>query len=127
MMPSSHGARQKFDFFSQKLLYHNSTKKYETMLLSICRPEYYHQTSDNVRQKIEFCPKKAASQLTQLSGVKFKKIISSRRLITEKHLVSLVSTFYFLCLYKSVNFDLFIKKTFFIFLCYGLFDPLFVY
>ena len=40
---------------------------------------------------------------------------------------SLVSTFYFLCLYKSVNFDLFIKKTFFIFLCYGLFDPLFVY
>ena len=35
--------------------------------------------------------------------------------------------FYFLCLYKTSNFDIIIKKSSFIFLRYDLFDPLFVY
>ena len=34
------------------------------------KPEYYHRTSDNARQKIQLCPMKAASQQTQLLGVK---------------------------------------------------------
>ena len=31
-----------------------------------------YRTSDNVRQKIEFCPIKAVSQRTHLSGVKLE-------------------------------------------------------
>ena len=34
------------------------------------KPEYYHRTSDNAKQKIQLCPTKAASQQTQLLGVK---------------------------------------------------------
>ena len=56
---------------------------------SIFRPEYLLRTAGNVRQKIELCPKKAASQRTQLFGVKLRKIISYRCLKTQKHLVSI--------------------------------------
>ena len=48
------------------------------------RTEYYHRKSDNVRQKIELCPTKAASQRTHLSGVKLIFFISYRRFKTYK-------------------------------------------
>ena len=37
------------------------------------KPGYVHRTSDNVLQKIELCPTKAASQRTRLSCLKLKK------------------------------------------------------
>ena len=47
-------------------------------------------TSDNARQRIELCPTKAASQRTQLSGVKLKKkFISYQRFKTHMHVVSI--------------------------------------
>ena len=56
----------------------------------ISRPEYQHRTLDNVLQKLELCPTKAASQRTQLSGVKLKIFfLSYRPLKTNKHLVSI--------------------------------------
>ena len=42
---------------------------------SIIRPEYLHRTSGNVRP-IELYTTKTASQRTELSGVKLKKVIS---------------------------------------------------
>ena len=44
-----------------------------------------HRTSDNVRQKNELYPTKTTSKRTRLPGVKLKKIISYRRLKTQKH------------------------------------------
>ena len=38
------------------------------------RPKYFHRTLGNDRHKIESCLAKAASQQTQLSGMKLKKI-----------------------------------------------------
>ena len=37
------------------------------------KPEYWHRTLDNVRQKIKSCSTKAVSERTQLSSVKLKK------------------------------------------------------
>ena len=49
------------------------------------KSEYQHQTSDNVWQKIELCPTKAASQQTQLPDF----FISYQRLETQKYSVSI--------------------------------------
>ena len=56
-----------------------------------------------------------------------RKIISYRPLKIQKHSVRIVSTFYFLCLYKTGNFDIVIKKSSFIFLRYDLLDSPLVY
>ena len=63
----------------------------------------------------------AALQQTQLSNVKLIFFVSHRSLKIQKHLASIVSMFYFLCLYKTGNFHIIIKKSSFIFRRYDLF------
>ena len=55
----------------------------------IIRPEYYHCTSDNVRQKVDLCLTKFVSQRTQLPDVKLTNYKWLRCLKTQKHSVSM--------------------------------------
>ena len=68
---------------------------------TLCPKQLHHAwiLAPDIRQ----CTTKAASQRTQLSGVKFFFFISHRRHKTQKYSVSIVSMFYFYACIKQVT------------------------
>ena len=63
-----------------------------------------HRTSDYVRQKMELCPTKTASQWTQSSGMKLKKVFTSYRCLkTQKQSVSIDLLWSAFSFYKHFN------------------------
>ena len=63
-----------------------------------------HRTSDFVQQKMELSLTKAASQRTQSSGMKLKKVFTNyRRLKTQKQSVSIGLSWSAFSFYKHVN------------------------
>ena len=82
------------------------------------RPKYFHRTLGNDRHKIESCLAKAASQQTQLSGMKLKKkFISYRRLKTLKHLVGIGAFPALIFLFMNILIENLLMQFFYIQIC----------
>ena len=66
-----------FKDFNPLLQFQKKWTRFKRNSRIIIRLEYLHWTLDNLRQNIDLCPTKAASQRTQLSGGKLGKFLIS--------------------------------------------------